>query len=263
MSRTSETRNAVVADQQTRIIPVALVQFDAVPEQVARNLGEIERLAEQAAAAGARWIMFHEGTLCDYTPRFAELAETVPVGKSVRRIERLARRLGCYLAYGLTEEVDERYYISHVFTGPRGFIYRYRKTWIWHEDGDRNYRDEWSRYDVGTGPETFALDGVKATCFICSDGEARRCIQRAAELEPEVVFYPNNRSSLCDARGEFSSYARMIGAPLLSTNRVGSSWQKPTAGGCMVHSASGELLASANSEGREEILRYDLRLSTR
>jgi len=41
---------------------------------------------------------------------------------------------------------------------------------------------------------------------------------------------------------------------------VGLSWNKKTTGGSAVYSAKGELLARANREGREEILRYDLRL---
>ena len=82
-----------VRNRRKRTIPVALVQFDAVPEQVDRNLQEVERLTERAVGAGARWVMFHEGTLCDYTPRLKELAEPVPAGSSTARMERLARRL--------------------------------------------------------------------------------------------------------------------------------------------------------------------------
>jgi len=59
---------------------VALVQFDAVPEQPERNLTEMERLARLAVSQGARLVMFHEGALTDYTPRLNELGEQVPDG---------------------------------------------------------------------------------------------------------------------------------------------------------------------------------------
>jgi predicted amidohydrolase len=242
-----------------RTIPIALVQFDAIPEQVDRNAGAVERLTGKAVAAGARWVMFHEGTLCDYTANLKELAQPVPEGRSVRRLESLARRLGCYLSYGLSEAAHGRYHIAQVFTGPEGFIYRYRKTWIWHDRADKDFRDEWVRYDPGAGPELFVMDGVKATCFICSDGNSRRCLQRAGELAPEVVFHPNNRGVL-EESGVYDVRARAVGAPLLVTNRVGLSWGKKTTGGCAVYSGKGELLARANREGKEEILRYDLRL---
>jgi predicted amidohydrolase len=243
-----------------RVIPIALIQFDAVPEQVDRNASEVERLTRQAVSCGARWVMFHEGTLCDYTPRLKELAQPVPGGKYVRRIEALARKLRCYISYGLSEADHGRYYIAQVFTGPDGFIYRYRKTWIWHSRPDESYRDEWVRYDPGTGPELFMIDGVKATCFICSDGESKRCIQRAADLAPEIVFHPNNRRAITEDEA-YGVRARTIGAPMLVTNRVGASWAVRTTGRCMVYSAQGELLAQANHESREEILLWDLTLA--
>lgn len=240
-------------------IPVALIQFDAVPEQAGRNLQEMERLATQAAGSGARWIMFHEGTLCDYTPRLDELAEPVPGGKSTRRMVDLARRLQCFISFGLSERDGGRYFISQVFAGPRGFIYHYRKTWIWREPGDKGYRNEWARYDPGTGPETFSIDGVRATCFICADGDAPRCIERAARLRPEVVFYPNNRGSLPDFP-LFGAIAKQIGAPMLVTNRTGMSWIHQCRGGCAVFGPDGSVLAKANREGREEILLATLEL---
>ena len=48
-----------------------MVQFDAVSEAVVDNLDKIKNWVLEAVEAGARWIMFHEGTVCDYTPRLA------------------------------------------------------------------------------------------------------------------------------------------------------------------------------------------------
>jgi predicted amidohydrolase len=250
---------AASAQTAGRKIPVALVQFDSVPEQAARNLGEMERLAGEAAKRGVHWIMFHEGTLCDYTPRLDELAERVPEGAATARMMKLAKSLGCFLSFGLSERDRGRFYIAQVFVGPKGYVYHYRKTWIWRDAPDDGYRNEWARYDPGTGPEPFRLDGVRATCFICADGEAPRCIARAAETKPQIVFYPNNRGSLPDFP-VFGERARKIGAPMLVTNRTGNSWTHATRGGCVVFSASGEVLAKANREGREEILLHELEI---
>jgi len=240
-----------------RKIPVALVQFDAIAEQVERNLQEIERLASQAVNSGARWVMFHEDSLCDYTPRVKELSEPVPAGPSVRRMERLAHRLNCYISFGMSESDRDRYYITQVFVGPEGFVYRYRKTWLWLTWDDSRYRNEWVRYDPGTGPEAFMINGIKATCFICADGDAPRCTERAATLKPEVVFYPNNRERL-PGTDYFGARAHMIKAPMLVTNRVGRSWWAPCNGGSGVYGADGQLLAEANREGKEEILIHTL-----
>lgn len=71
-------------------IRVALVQFDAWPEAVEQNLSKMAALAREAARGKARWIMFHEGTVCDYTPRLTDLAELLPGGPSTQSMMDLA-----------------------------------------------------------------------------------------------------------------------------------------------------------------------------
>ena len=114
--------------------------------------------------------MFHEGTISDYTPQLAAFAEHLPDGRSTESMMDLAAELDCYINFGLSETDGERYFMSQVFVGPAGFIYCYRKSWLWLEPDDRGYRNEWARYDPGTGPDLFEFDGVRATCFICADG---------------------------------------------------------------------------------------------
>jgi predicted amidohydrolase len=249
-----------------RSIPIAIVQFDAVPEAVAANLHTMERLARQAAKKGARWIVFHEGTICDYTDRLDQLAETVPGGPSTRRMERLAKALGCFICFGLSEKDGEHFYITHVFVGPEGFIYRYRKTWLHKDPADRGYRNEYARYDPGTGPELFTIDGVRATCFICADATSPRCVKRARALRPQIGFHPVNIVTP-DAerlRADEAALARAVGAPLIVPNRVGDSWMhKSGKGGAAVFSAQGQLLAGANGDGKEEVVVYQLTVPPR
>ena len=242
-----------------RKLRAALIQFDAVPEKPQRNLRRMKELATRAAGKGAELVMFHEGTLCDYTPRLAELAESVPDGRGCRAMRRLAGELGVYISYGLSERDGDRYYITQVFEAPHGFLYRYRKTWLWREPGDEGYRNEHTRYDPGTGPELFEIAGVRATCFICADGGAPRCIARARALKPQLVFYPNNHRG-CDAKREtvLAGHARRIGAPMLVTNRVGLSWAHDCRGGCLAFGRDGRVIAAANRDGREEILLCDV-----
>ena len=241
-------------------IRLALVQCDTIPQQPQRNLETIERLSRAAAKSGARWVMFHEGTLHDYSERPMEQAEEVPAGPSTRRVIALARELGITISFGLVEREDTRCFITQAFVNPGGCFYRYRKTWLWREASDEGYRNEWTRFDPGTGPELFHIDGIRATCFICADGEAPRCIARAASLQPQLVFYPNNRGAL-PAIEVFGNRAREIGAPMLVTNRIGKSWVHDCQGGCVVYGADGQPLVKANRDGCEEILLYDLALS--
>src|SRR5262249_1055642 len=145
-----------------------------------------------------------------------------------------------------------------VFAGPDGLVHCYRKTWLWRNETDDNYRNEWARYDPGEGPSIFEMDGLAATCFICADGDAPRCIDRPTKLRPQAAFHPNNRSSVPGLE-VFAELARKIGAPLLVTNRTGDSWGEDCQGGCVIYSAQGEVLAKANREGREEMLLCDLK----
>ena len=61
-------------------IRIALIQFDAVPEDVAGNLKKMERLARKTVASGTDMVMFHENSVCDYTPRLDQFAELIPSG---------------------------------------------------------------------------------------------------------------------------------------------------------------------------------------
>ena len=238
-------------------VRVALVQFDAQPGASARNLEKMSEWVLEAGRHDARWIMFHEGTVTDYVPKLARCAESVPGGTSTRVIGELAKEQDCCISFGLSENSGEKYFMSQVFVGPAGLVHVYRKSWLWRDPSDRGYRNEWARYDPGAGPESFQLDGVGATCFICSDGEAPRCIERARRLKPEVVFYPNNRGSLPEFQ-VLGRLAQEIGAPMLVTNRIGVSGIRDCKGGCVIYSANGRVLAKSNRAGREELLIHDL-----
>ena len=245
-----------------RKVVVALVQFDAVPEATDRNLAEMERLARTAADRGARWIQFHEGCVSDYTPLLKTLAEPVPDGKSTGRMIKLAVELNCFISFGLNERSDDRFHISQVFVGPRGLVHCYRKTWLHRTDEDKGYRNELARYDPGSGPSLFEIDGVRAACFICADATAPRCIERLRDLQPQVVFHPNNHTNP-SPEADWESKCQLtkeIGAPVLVSNRVGHSWMYQCEGGCGVISATGELLAQSNTDGKEEILIYELEI---
>jgi predicted amidohydrolase len=241
-----------------RKIPIALVQSDSVAGQIEKNLDNMERLVEQAAKGGAKWIQFHELTVCDYVDKAGEIAEAVPEGRSTARMIHLAKRLGVMIAFSLAEKDRDRLYDSLVFVGPQGYLHRYHKTWLWRQANDLEYRDEWARYDPGRGPELFHVDGLRATCFICADCHSKRCIQRAAALKPQVVFFPINKR--LSVTTDYVKIAKTIGAPLLVSNRVGRSVTHETLGGSMVFSAQGEILARANVEGREEILHHNLEI---
>lgn len=72
--------------------------------------------------------------------------------------------------------------------------YRVGKRVFWrvarYDPGDRN---EWIRYAPGTGPGLFSIDGVTASCMICADGEAPRCVERVKALKPQACRFSRYR----------------------------------------------------------------------
>ena len=95
-------------------------RVEAIFESERENVEKMVTLGRQAVAAGARWIMFHEGTVCDYTPRVTELAERVPGGPSTPAMMCLARDEDCFVSFGLSETDGDRYFTAQVLVGPRG-----------------------------------------------------------------------------------------------------------------------------------------------
>ena len=255
-----------LGSERERQVVVAVAQFNAVPEAPAENLASMERLTRSAVKEGARWLLFHEGSLCDYTDRLDQLAEEVPSGPATCQMIKLAQQLNCTISFGLSEKDGNRRYITQVFVGPQGLIHRYRKTWLYKDPGDKGFRNEFARYDPGTGPELFVIDGIRATCYVCADGTAPRCIARATSLRPDVVFYPVNIVAPDPQwiRDLAADHARTIDAPVLLANRVGASWVHQNGnGGAAILSPTGQLLAAANVEGREEVVIHRLIIPAR
>jgi predicted amidohydrolase len=106
-------------------------------------------ITKHASSLGARWIVFHENSICDYTSKVAELAEPVPNGMCTRKVSEMSRSLNCYVSFGLIEKSGERHYISQVFVGPDGYFYHYRKTWLCRDPKNVGYRNEWVYFDPG------------------------------------------------------------------------------------------------------------------
>lgn len=244
------------AEPRRERVRVALVQFDAVPGERDRNLSEMERLVQEAVLGGAHLVMFHELATSDYVDDVDTLAEPIPDGPSCRRMGGLAARLGCHIAFGLPERDGARRFIAYVFLGPDGLIARYRKTWLFKTDADEGYRNEWARYDPGTGPEPFEILGRRATALICADADSPRAVERVRRLEPEVVFFPVNRGAKL-----FTTYPGIVarmGAVTLVANRVGQSHTRDCVGGSAVYDPTGRIVVEANRDGQEQILYYDL-----
>ena len=239
---------------------MALVQMEVIQEQPENNLKRVIELSKQAVQKGANILLFPEACLTDCVSDVDRFAEEVPHGPSCQKVWKIAEELGVFISFGLIEKDGIHRYITQVFLGPKRYSYKYRKTWLYTTTDRikalRRHRNDLDYYDPGSGPELFEIAGWKASCVICSDTLANRCLKLLKPLKPEIVFYPNNRE-LWQPSEYWAAIAKAIEAPLLITNRVGTSWGEFCVGGSSVYSKEGKLLASANQEGKEEILLFD------
>lgn len=238
---------------------VALIQISTIEEQPKKNLKKIIEFTKKAADREAKIIMFHEGTLTDYVSDVDKYAQEVPAGHACNHISKLANELNIYISFGLIEKDGINRYITQVFLGPNNYIYKYRKTWLYPTSDRikaiRRHRDELSDFDPGNGPELFEIAGLEASCIICADANAPRCLKLLKQLNPQIVFFPNNREMW--RPNYLSNIAKKINIPILVTNKVGTSWGEKCEGGSSVYSKNGSLIIEASDE-KEEIIIFDL-----
>lgn len=239
---------------------VALIQISTTEEQPEKNLKKIIDFTKKAVDKGAKMIMFHEGTLTDYVSDVDKYAQEIPIGSACKEISKLANKLNVYISFGLIEKDGLKRYITQVFLGPNNYLYKYRKTWLYltkDEATIKRNRNEVDFFDPGEGVKIFNIMGLKASCMICNDGNAKKCLKNMRKLNPELIFYPNNRAHW-RPKEYWANIAKECNSPLLITNRVGTSWGRDCVGGCSVYSKKGELLLEANKEGKEEIIIFEI-----
>jgi predicted amidohydrolase len=136
----------MAAAESNATVRVAAVQCPSVMGNTKDNLVNIMKLAREAAAGGARIVVFPECALQGYmepttwtswsrnaADKFAvqKAAEKVP-GKSTGELGRLADELDIYLCVGLIEAGTNGYFNAQVLLGPDGSIMaHHRKKLLW------------------------------------------------------------------------------------------------------------------------------------
>lgn len=186
------------------ILRVAAVQMLPAPGDPPANLARGERLAREAAAQGARLIVFPECTASGYTtPGSAGLtleqhrasAEPVP-GPSVNRCAAMAAELHVYLVWGLHERRGDRYYNTAALLSPDGqLLGTYSKVHINKYEGCMGWTngEGFRVWECEGGTGTFRL-GIMI-CFDREVPEAARCL---TVLGADVIAVPQATSCTCD-----------------------------------------------------------------
>jgi predicted amidohydrolase len=167
---------------------IATAQFEARDGDKMYNLGVIDRLTRQAAAAGAQFVAFHECSIPGYTwletldrDGVFAVAEVVPGGESCERLVALAHGTGVLVGAGLVERDGDRVYNAYVVAGPEGVLARHRKLHAFINP----------HLTCGEGYTVFEALGWRFGILICYDNNLPENVRMTAMLGAQVVLMPH------------------------------------------------------------------------
>jgi predicted amidohydrolase len=114
---------------------VGYLQFSPVLGDVRGNvMRAVERLRSRMAHLVVLPELFTSGYLFLSKDEVAKVAEEIPEGFTTRALCDVAALKNMYIVAGLAEQEEDRYYNSAVLVGPRGYIAKYRKVHLFHEE---------------------------------------------------------------------------------------------------------------------------------
>lgn len=159
----------------------------------AANLAEIARLTDEAAAAGARLVVFPEFAMFD-APKLDE--EFIKEGESldgpfVSGLAALARRTGVAIVAGMLETIEgeSRGYNTLVLVTPEEGLSRvYHKLHLYDAFGFLE-SDHIRPGDIA-GPVTFTIDDVTVGMLTCYDLRFPEVAREHADAGVDLLLYP-------------------------------------------------------------------------
>ena len=153
------------------------------------NLSVIERLARQAASEGSQIVAFHECSVTGYTfarnlnrEQMLELAEPVPGGESILKLQEISAQNNIAILAGLFEKDDQdNLFKTYVCVDKNGLVAKYRKL---HPFINPNLTP-------GNAYCVFELFGWKCGILICYDNNVVENVRATALLGADIIFMPH------------------------------------------------------------------------
>jgi predicted amidohydrolase len=165
---------------------IALAQAAGTPGDVRANLADVERLATEAAARGARLVVFPEAFVTGYNigaGRLAELAEPAD-GPSTRRVAAIAQAAGIAIVTGYAERDGDAVYNSAILVDRDGSTKaNHRKLHLWGAlDKDA--------FTAGDALAVTDVDGVRIGLLVCYDIEFPEAARALAVKGAHLIAVP-------------------------------------------------------------------------
>ena len=174
---------------------VASVQMESTASDKTANFAKIEQLATEAAARGARLVIFPECCITGYwfirnlsVEQLAALAEPVLAGPSSQRLIALAQRLGLSIGAGLVEDAGGGvFYNTYMVALPDGTLQRHRKLHAFEHSAIRS-GDEFTVFEL---PE-----GWRCGLLICYDCNLIENVRVTALRGADVLLAPHQTGAV-------------------------------------------------------------------
>ncbi|AQX10402.1 nitrilase family protein [Elizabethkingia ursingii] len=170
-------------------IKISTAQFEHKSGDKEYNLSVIEKLAKQAAKEGSDVITFHECSITGYTfarkltkEQMLGLAERIPQGESVLRLQQIATENNIVVLAGLFEKDEHNnLYKAYVCVDKTGVVAKYRKLHPFINP----------HLNPGTAYCIFEIKGWKCGILICYDNNIIENVRATTLLGAEIIFMPH------------------------------------------------------------------------
>lgn len=170
-------------------IKISTAQFENRSGDKKYNLSIIEKLAEKAANESSKIIAFHECSITGYTfarklnkAEMLDLAELIPEGESIRKLQEISTRFDITILAGLFEkDTDNNLFKTYVCVDKNGFVAKYRKL------------HPFINPHLTPGCEycVFEIHGWKCGILICYDNNIIENVRATKLLGADIIFMPH------------------------------------------------------------------------
>jgi len=255
-----------------RDFKIALVQHNSPVRTKQANLDATVDWVRKAGEKGAGIVCFPELNITGHAghPAMIEQAESVPKGKTVQTLCRLAAELDIYICAGIAEKDRGIYYNTQFIVGPNGYIGKQRKVHL--------SRDEYFYFRGGTRLPVLELPFARLGIVICYDNLVPEVSRSLAVKGAEVLLCPHaartgkwsktvaeRRRIVEENKREWRKIHRARaydnGCYVALVNAAGRAAvglkgvEANHAGGCMIINPNGEVIAESRSKDiRDEML---------
>ena len=168
---------------------ISTAQFENRSGDKSYNLSVIEKLAEKASQEGSDVIAFHECSITGYTfarelskEQMLDLAEFIPGGESILRLQEIATRCNIIILAGLFEKDNsDNLFKAYVCVDKNGLVAKHRKLHPFINP----------HLTPGHEYTVFEIHGWKCGILICYDNNVIENVRATTLLGADIIFMPH------------------------------------------------------------------------